>query len=89
MTTPAYETLKIEVADAVATVEMNRPEKANAMNLRMWLELREAFKWIDEEDAVRVAVLRGNGPCFTAGIDLEMLGSVSEGIADDCEGRMR
>ena len=31
MTTPAYETLKIEVADAVATVEMNRPEKANAM----------------------------------------------------------
>ena len=89
MNAPTYETLKIEVADAVATVELNRPEKANAMNLRMWLELREAFKWIDEAPEVRVAVLRGAGPCFTSGIDLGMLGSVSEGIADDCEGRMR
>jgi enoyl-CoA hydratase/carnithine racemase len=89
MTTPTFETLKIELADAVATVEMNRPDKANAMNLRMWLELREAFKWIDEEPSIRVAVLRGAGPCFTSGIDLGMLGSVSEGIADDCEGRMR
>ena len=76
-------------ADAIATVELNRPEKANAMNLRMWLELREAFKWIDEEDAVRVAVLRGAGPCFTAGIDLELLGSVRQEIADQCDGRMR
>ena len=59
MTIPAYETLKIDLADAVATVELNRPDKANAMNLRMWLELREAFKWIDEEGSVRVAVLRG------------------------------
>jgi enoyl-CoA hydratase len=89
MTTPTFETLKIELADAVATVEMNRPEKANAMNLRMWLELREAFKWIDEEDAVRVAVLRGNGPCFTAGIDLELLAGVRQEIADPCEGRSR
>lgn len=89
MSPPAYETLKIELADAVATVEMNRPEKANAMNLRMWLELREAFKWIDEEASIRVAVLRGAGPCFTAGIDLELLGSVRHEIADACDGRMR
>ena len=89
MTIPTYETLKIELADAVATVEMNRPDKANAMNLRMWLELREAFKWIDEEDAIRVAVLRGAGPLFTSGIDLEMLGTVREEIADACDGRMR
>ena len=89
MTAPVFETLKIELAEHVATVELNRPDKANAMNLRMWLELREAFKWIDEEASVRVAVLRGAGPCFTSGIDLGMLGSVSEGIADDCEGRMR
>ena len=89
MSPPAYETLKIELADAVATVEMNRPEKANAMNLRMWLELREAFKWIDEEPSVRVAVLRGAGPCFTAGIDLELLAGVRQEIADQCDGRMR
>jgi len=89
MTTPTYETLKIELLEAVATVELNRPEKANAMNLRMWLELREAFKWIDEEPSVRVAVLRGNGALFTSGIDLEMLGSIRQEIADPCDGRMR
>ena len=89
MTIPTFEALKIELNDAVATVELNRPEKANAMNLRMWLELREAFKWIDEDASVRVAVLRGAGPAFTAGIDLELLGSVRQEIADDCEGRMR
>ena len=89
MTTPTYETLKIELAEGIATVAMNRPEKANAMNLRMWLELREAFKWIDEEASIRVAVLRGAGPCFTAGIDLELLGSVRQEIADQCDGRAR
>lgn len=89
MTFPAYETLKIELAEHVATVEMNRPDKANAMNLRMWLELREAFAWIDGEPEVRVAVLRGAGPLFTSGIDLELLGSVRQEIADPCEGRMR
>ncbi len=89
MALPAFETLKIELADAVATVELNRPEKANAMNLRMWLELREAFRWADEEASVRVAVLRGAGPHFTAGIDLELLAGVREEIADACEGRMR
>lgn len=89
MTTPTFETLKIDLADAVATVELNRPEKANAMNLRMWLELREAFQWVDETDAVRVAVLRGAGPCFSAGIDLELLAGVRREIADPCEGRAR
>ncbi|HNQ57963.1 MAG: crotonase/enoyl-CoA hydratase family protein [Burkholderiales bacterium] len=89
MSAPAYETLKIELLDGVATVEMNRPEKANAMNLRMWLELREAFKWVDEAPEVRVAVLRGAGPCFTAGIDLELLAGVRQEIADPCDGRMR
>ena len=89
MSPPAYETLEMELADAVATVEMHGPEKASVMNLRMWLELREAFKWIDEEASIRVAVLRGAGPCFTAGIDLELLGSVRQEIADACDGRMR
>ena len=89
LTPPTFEALKIELLDAVATIEMHRPEKANAMNLRMWLELREAFKWVDEASPVRVAVLRGSGPCFTAGIDLELLGSVRQEIADPCDGRAR
>lgn len=89
MTPPRCEALRIELLDAVATVTLNRPQKANAMNLAMWRELREAFRWVDETEAVRVAVLRGAGPCFSAGIDLELLAGVRREIADPCEGRAR
>lgn len=90
MNTPqTFETLKLELADGVAAVELNRPDKANAMNLKMWLEIREAFAWIDAAPEVRVAILRGSGRMFTAGIDLALLGSIRGEIADPCEGRMR
>ena len=89
MVLPTFETLKIDLAEGVATVEMNRPERANAMNLRMWLELREAFGWVDGEAGVRAAIIRGAGPLFTSGIDLDLLASVRDEIADACEGRMR
>ena len=84
-----FETLKLEFADGIATVELNRPDKANAMNLKMWLEIRDAFAWVDAAPEVRVAILRGNGRMFTAGIDLALLGNIREEIADPCEGRMR
>jgi enoyl-CoA hydratase len=86
---PVFETLKLEFADGVATVELNRPDKANAMNLRMWLEIREAFAWVDATPEVRAAILRGNGRMFSAGIDLALLGNIREEIADPCDGRMR
>jgi enoyl-CoA hydratase/carnithine racemase len=90
MKTPqTFETLKLDLAGGVATVELNRPDKANAMSLKMWLEIREAFAWIDAAPQVRVAILRGSGRMFTAGIDLALLGSIREEIADPCEGRMR
>lgn len=82
-------TLKLSVADGIATVELDRPAKANAMNLPMWQELRTVFRWIDAHPAVRVAILRGAGKAFCAGIDLEVLANLQAQIADPCAGRMR
>ena len=84
---PRFETLVLSAADAVAVLELNRPEKANAMDLRMWAEIGAAMAWIDEAAAVRVAVIRGAGKHFCAGIDLDLLRGVREQVADPCPGR--
>lgn len=55
------ETLSVALADGVATVELNRPDKANAMNHEMWQDIRSAFRWVDETPEARVAVIAGRG----------------------------
>ena len=77
---PVYETLSLAVDSGVATVCLNRPDKANSMNTAMWRELQACFEWLDQEPLVRVAILAGNGKHFCAGIDLTMFGSVVSGI---------
>lgn len=84
-----YETLNVSVEKGIARVELNRPNKRNAINRRMWDEIREAFQGISEMQEVRVATLSGSGPHFTAGIDLEMLTSLETEGHDQCHGRQR
>lgn len=86
---PVFETLAVSVADRIATVRLNRPDKLNAMNLAMWHELRRAFQFIDELPEARVAVLEGEGRAFTSGIDLQMMMGLGGQIQNDCDGRMR
>ena len=86
---PVFETLAVTLSDHVATVRLNRPEKANAMNAAMWQEIRQAFTWVDQMPEARVAVLLGEGKYFCAGIDLQMMMGLGSNIADDCDGRMR
>jgi len=58
------------VADHVATVTLNRPDKRNAMNAAMLSGLRHALDELDGRRDVRVVVVRGAGPAFCAGMDL-------------------
>ncbi len=84
-----YQTLTVTLQDQIATIRLNRPEKANAMNLAMWHEIRQAFKWVDATPAARVAILEGEGKFFTSGIDLQMMMGLGEQIQNDCEARTR
>jgi len=84
-----FERLAVALQDGVATVTLNRPDKANAIDMAMWHELRDAMRWLDETAAARVGILCGAGRQFTAGIDLALLGAVRAEIADACEGRAR
>lgn len=66
-----YETIRVEQRDGVAVVALNRPDKLNAVTPQMHKELLDAFKRIARDDAVRAAVLTGEGRAFCAGQDLE------------------
>jgi enoyl-CoA hydratase len=84
-----YETLSVTLEYHIATVRLNRPEKANAMNATMWQEIRKAFQWVDETPEARVAILEGEGKLFTAGIDLQMMMGLVPQIQNECDGRTR
>ena len=58
------------VADDIATITLNRPDKRNAMNAAMLSGLHRAFDDLDARRDVRVVVVRGAGPAFCAGMDL-------------------
>jgi enoyl-CoA hydratase len=83
------ETLSVALAEGVVTVELNRPDKANAMNEAMWQDIRSAFRWVDETPDARVAVIGGRGKYFTSGIDLAMLAALTNRTDEDCSGRVR
>ena len=84
-----YQRLNVALQGSVAVVELNRPGKANALDLAMWHELRDAMRWLDATPEARVGVLRGAGAQFTSGIDLALLAGLSAEIADPCDGRAR
>ena len=84
-----YETLSVSLAQNIAIVSLNRPDKANAMNMQMWQEIRAAFEWVDATPEARVAVLEAEGKIFTAGIDLQMMMGLGVQIQNPCEGRKR
>jgi enoyl-CoA hydratase/carnithine racemase len=63
-----------DVADGVATITFNRPEKLNALNGEMLASLAAAYAQCDADDAVRVVVLTGAGRAFSSGADLSRNG---------------
>jgi enoyl-CoA hydratase/carnithine racemase len=65
-----FETLLYEVADRVATITLNRPDRLNAVNATVIRELVEAFDRADVDDDVRAVIVTGAGRAFCAGADL-------------------
>lgn len=83
----AYEFLQINCEHNVAEIVLNRPNKANALGEGMWFELGQAFAWVDQTPQVRVAILRGQGAHFCAGIDFELVQSIGAKMAASGSGR--
>ena len=68
---PGYTTLRYEVADAIATITLDRPDALNALTIPMKTELLAAFGGVVRDRGVRAVVLTGAGRAFCAGQDLK------------------
>jgi enoyl-CoA hydratase/carnithine racemase len=64
------EAVLYDVADGVATITLNRPDRLNAMNADTYAGLMDAFDATDGDDAVRAVIVTGAGRAFCAGADL-------------------
>ncbi len=84
-----FDHLEIERSGHIGTIWLNRPEKLNAMSRDMWEDLPAAMADLDADDSVRVVVLAGRGPSFTAGIDLSMLASLQPSGRSSAESSQR
>jgi len=65
-----YTDLLYEVADGIATITLNRPERLNAITIPMLASLSTALRDADLDRQVRVIVLTGAGRGFCAGLDI-------------------
>jgi enoyl-CoA hydratase/carnithine racemase len=79
----SYTTILFDVDPlGVATLTLNRPEKRNAWNRQMGLEIRQALREADARDQVRAIVVTGAGRDFCVGADLEGGGTVFQEVRD-------
>jgi enoyl-CoA hydratase/carnithine racemase len=67
----SYSEIEYSVADRIATITLDRPERLNAFTLVMRGELIDAFDRADADDDVRVVVVTGRGRAFCVGADLQ------------------
>ncbi|KAF6077344.1 enoyl-CoA hydratase 1 [Phyllostomus discolor] len=80
-----YESLKVTAAQRhILHVQLNRPEKRNAMNKAFWREMVECFNKIAQDTDCRAVVISGAGKMFTSGIDLmDMAADILQPQGDD------
>lgn len=71
--------ITIDIADHIATVWLDRPEKRNAMGHAFWRDLPSAMVAVSENAHVRVVVLAARGPAFTVGLDLIEFANINIG----------
>jgi enoyl-CoA hydratase len=72
------ETIKVEISNRIASVALNRPRAANAINVQMTGELERLVAWLaGHPQEVRVVIISGAGDAFCGGVDLKDVAGLS------------
>lgn len=82
-----YETILYSTDSKICTIRLNRPEKRNAFNSQLVNELKTAIISADNDEQIKIIILKGEGEVFSAGADLAYLQSLqknsyAENLAD-------
>src|SRR4051794_10955686 len=78
MTRTMSEAIRYDVADGIATITIDRPEKRNAMTYAVLAEFQAAVARAASDDDARAVILTGAGGSFCAGTDLSDLAQTPE-----------
>jgi methylglutaconyl-CoA hydratase len=70
-----FTTIQVKLKGTIARIYLNRPNVRNAFNNQMIEELNEAFNLVEQQYQHRALIIRGNGPVFSAGADLNWMKS--------------
>lgn len=65
-----YKTILVECRDQLGFLTLNRPEKMNTFSSQLARELNDCLRQMDNDDAVRVVIVKGAGRAFSTGIDI-------------------
>lgn len=73
-----YEHVQLKAGEPIARLTLDRPERRNALSLALMREVIDALGAVARDDTVRVLVIDGNGPVFSAGHDLSEMVATRE-----------
>lgn len=68
-----WENFRFDVADGVATITFDRPDKLNALTFEIYADLRDLLAWLPKRSDVRVLVITGEGRSFCSGGDVHAI----------------
>ena len=72
----------VSIAEGIADIRLNRPDKHNSLTLEMFDAINAAAAALADHPAIRVVVLSGNGASFCAGLDFSIMAEMLKGPAD-------
>ena len=82
-------TIKVKKKEHIAWVIMNNPDKRNAMTFDFFTQMVEVFTDLDDDPQIRVAIIKGEGKSFTAGLDLGSLAGLAQSTGADGRENLR
>jgi len=81
-----YETIELDATrDGIAILTLNRPDRHNAFNSQVIEEITDALETLEEQDTLRMVIVRGAGKSFSAGADLEWMKAAQHWTREDNE----
>ncbi len=73
----SFQFILTSVEDHIGIIQLNRPDKLNAINMPLMEELVKCLTWMDHNEDIRCIVLTGNERAFAAGADIEQMASAT------------